>query len=428
MSIILAILIFSVLVLFHEFGHFLFAKLSHITVLEFSLGMGSRLFSFEKGGTKYSLKLLPLGGSCLMEGEDEDNDDPGSFNNAPIAGRIATVAAGPVFNFILAFVVSMIVVGLTGYSLPVVSSVEAGSAAEAAGIREGDRITSFDGYGTSIADELYTYLALEGLDGSPITVEYVRDGQKGTLTYTPDSEEKYMLGFTYYNDESEAKIGSVTLNGAMYKAGLQAGDVICEINGTVINSGKELQDYMNEYTMDGSEMEITYIRGDKVKSVAVAPTVTTYARIGFDYGGSIEKAGFGEMVRYGFCEMKYWVKTTILSLKMLVTGKVSVNEMSGPVGIVSTIDNTYQESKSYGLTAMVATMLNMMILLSANLGVMNLLPIPALDGGRLVFLILEAIRRKPIDREIEGKIHFAGFALLMLLILYVSVHDVMKLF
>ena len=157
----MAILIFSVLVLFHEFGHFLFAKLSHITVLEFSLGMGPRLFSFEKGGTQYSLKLLLLGGSCLMEGEDEDNDAPGSFNNAPIAGRIATVAAGPVFNFILAFVVSVIVVGMTGYSLPVISSVEAGSAAEAAGLKEGDRITSFDGYGTSIADELYTNLALE---------------------------------------------------------------------------------------------------------------------------------------------------------------------------------------------------------------------------------------------------------------------------
>ena len=428
MSIILAILIFSVLVLFHEFGHFLFAKLSHITVLEFSLGMGPRLFSFEKGGTKYSLKLLPLGGSCLMEGEDEDNDDPGAFNNAPIAGRIATVAAGPVFNFVLAFVVSMIVVGMTGYSLPIVSSVETGSAAEAAGLREGDRITSFDGYGTSIADELYTYMALEGLDGSPVTVEYVRDGEKSSLTYTPDSEEKYMLGFSYYNDENEAKIGSVTLNGAMYKAGLQAGDVICEINSTVINSGKELQEYMNAYEMDGSEMKISYIRGDKVKSVSVAPTVTTYARIGFDYNGSYEKAGIAEMIRYGFCEMKYWVKTTILSLKMLFTGKVSVNEMSGPVGIVTTIDSTYQESKSYGLTATVATMLNMMILLSANLGVMNLLPIPALDGGRLVFLIIEAVRRKPIDREIEGKIHFAGFALLMMLILYVSVHDVIKLF
>ena len=147
MSIILAIVIFSVLVLFHEFGHFLFAKLSHITVLEFSLGMGPRLFSFEKGGTKYSLKLLPLGGSCMMEGEDEDNDDPGSFNNAPIGGRIATVAAGPVFNFILAFVISVIVVGMTGYSLPIVASVDEGSAAEAAGLKAGDRITSFNGYG-----------------------------------------------------------------------------------------------------------------------------------------------------------------------------------------------------------------------------------------------------------------------------------------
>ena len=127
-------------------------------------------------------------------------------------------------------------------------------------------------------------------------------------------------------------------------------------------------------------------------------------------------------------EMKYWIKTTILSLKMLVTGQVSVNELSGPVGIVTTIDTSYKESKSYGLAATVATMLNMMILLSANLGVMNLLPIPALDGGRLVFLVIEAIRKKPINREIEGRIHFAGFALLMLLILYVSVHDVIKLF
>ncbi|MEI3244823.1 MAG: site-2 protease family protein [Lachnospiraceae bacterium] len=127
-------------------------------------------------------------------------------------------------------------------------------------------------------------------------------------------------------------------------------------------------------------------------------------------------------------EMKYWIKTTILSLKMLVTGQVSVNELSGPVGIVTTIDTSYKESKSYGFAATVATMLNMMILLSANLGVMNLLPIPALDGGRLVFLVIEAIRKKPINREIEGRIHFAGFALLMLLILYVSVHDVIKLF
>ena len=428
MSIILAIIIFSVLVLFHEFGHFLFAKLSGITVLEFSLGMGPKLFSFTKGGTVYSLKLLPLGGSCMMEGEDEANEGPGSFNNAPIWGRIATVAAGPLFNFILAFVISVVVVGMTGYSLPTVTAVTAGSAAEKAGLKEGDLITSFDGYGTSITNDLYTYLSIEGVSTKEVEVKVKRDGEKLTLRYTPDSQVRYMLGFTYYQDENEAQIGSVTLNGAMYKAGLQAGDVICEINGTVINSGAELQAYMQEHPLDGSEMEISYVRGSKVKTAKVTPTETTYAETGFSYNGAYEKGGVPATLKYGFMEMKYWIKTTILSLKMLVTGQVSVNELSGPVGIVTTIDTSYKESKSYGLAATVATMLNMMILLSANLGVMNLLPIPALDGGRLVFLVIEAIRKKPINREIEGRIHFAGFALLMLLILYVSVHDVIKLF
>ena len=428
MSIILAIIIFSVLVLFHEFGHFLFAKLSGITVLEFSLGMGPKLFSFAKGGTVYSLKLLPLGGSCMMEGEDEANEGPGSFNNAPIWGRIATVAAGPLFNFILAFVISVVVVGMTGYSLPTVTAVTAGSAAEKAGLKEGDLITSFDGYGTSITNDLYTYLSIEGVSTKEVEVKVKRDGERLTLRYTPDSQVRYMLGFTYYQDENEAQIGSVTLNGAMYKAGLQAGDVICEINGTVINSGAELQAYMQEHPLDGSEIEISYVRGSKVKTAKVTPEETTYAETGFTCNGAYEKGGVLATLKYGFMEMKYWIKTTILSLKMLVTGQVSVNELSGPVGIVTTIDTSYKESKSYGLAATVATMLNMMILLSANLGVMNLLPIPALDGGRLVFLVIEAIRKKPINREIEGRIHFAGFALLMLLILYVSVHDVIKLF
>ncbi len=428
MSIILALIIFSILVLFHEFGHFLFAKLSHITVLEFSLGMGPRLFSVEKGGTVYSLKLLPLGGSCMMEGEDEENEKPGSFNNAPVMGRIATVAAGPIFNFFLAFVISVVLVGMTGYSLPYVSSVESGSAPEEAGLQVGDQIISINGYKISLTEDLYTYLVMEGLDSEKITLGYLRDGEKHTISYTPESQERYMLGFTYYNTEEEAQVGSVTLEGAMYEAGIQAGDVICEIDGTVINSGEELETYMDAHPLDGTALRISYIRGNKVKTVEVTPAVTTYVQQQFTYNQTYAKANFGEMIRYGYAEMKYWIKTTILSLKMLVTGKVSVNELSGPVGIVTTIDTSYEESKPYGLVATVVTMLNMMVLLSANLGVMNLLPIPALDGGRLIFLIIEAIRRKPVNRDLEGRIHFAGFALLMLLILYVSVHDVIKLF
>ncbi|MEI3244822.1 MAG: PDZ domain-containing protein [Lachnospiraceae bacterium] len=170
------------------------------------------------------------------------------------------MAAGPLFNFILAFVISVVVVGMTGYSLPTVTAVTAGSAAEKAGLKEGDLITSFDGYGTLITNDLYTYLSIEGVSTKEVEVKVKRDGERLTLRYTPDSQVRYMLGFTYYQDENEAQIGSVILNGAMYKAGLQAGDVICEINGTVINSGAELQAYMQEHPLDGSEIEISYVR------------------------------------------------------------------------------------------------------------------------------------------------------------------------
>ena len=146
MSIILAIVIFSAIVLFHELGHFLLAKKSGIVVVEFSLGMGPRLLSTVKGGTRYSLKAFPIGGSCMMLGEDTDETLPGSFHAASLPGRICTVAAGPVFNFILAFGLSIVIVALAGYDPPTVAYVDPESNAYAAGLREGDLITGFDGY------------------------------------------------------------------------------------------------------------------------------------------------------------------------------------------------------------------------------------------------------------------------------------------
>ncbi len=428
MSILLALLIFSVLVLFHEFGHFLFAKLNHITVLEFSLGMGPKLFSFERGGTLYCLKLLPFGGSCMMQGEDGEDELEGSFNAAPVWGRISVVAAGPIFNFILAFIFAMVVVGISGFDRPTVTMVEEGSAAEAAGLRTGDQITKFDGYGVSLGRDLYMYINLVGAPDDQVQVEYLRDGVKQSLSYVPDSEERYMLGFNYYADDQEPLVASVSLGGAMAKAGVKSGDVILELDGTVIDTGTELEKYMADHPMDGSVIHIVYKQGNKIKEADVTPSVQEAVNIGFSYNMAYEKAAALGILRYGFEEVKYWVKTTVLSLRMLVTGKVGINDMSGPVGIVSTIGDTYEESKSYGAAVTLATMLELVILLSANLGVMNLLPIPALDGGRLIFLLVEAVRRKPVNRELEGKIHFAGFALLMLLIVYVSVHDIVKLF
>ena len=143
----IAIVIFSAIILFHELGHFLFAKLNKIVVTEFSLGMGPRLYSFEKGDTRYSLKLLPIGGSCAMRGGDTDiENEPGTFNSASVWSRISVVAAGPVFNFIMAFVLSVIIVGAVGYEPSRVLSVKEGSAAEAAGLKEGDIITDYQGY------------------------------------------------------------------------------------------------------------------------------------------------------------------------------------------------------------------------------------------------------------------------------------------
>ena len=151
-------------------------------------------------------------------------------------------------------------------------------------------------------------------------------------------------------------------------------------------------------------------------------------RCGFAYGAPREKVGVLGTLRYSAYEVKFWICTTLDSLKMLVTRQIGVNELSGPVGIVNTVDTTYKQSRSYGLFVVIVEILNLAILLSANLGVMNLLPLPALDGGRLVFLIIEAIRGKRVPPEKEGYVHFAGIVLLMALMVFVMFNDVHRIF
>ena len=217
MRIIIAILVFSVLILFHELGHFWFAKKGGIIVDEFSLGMGPRILSTVKNGTRYSLKIFPFGGSCAMRGEDSDEFEPGSFDAAPIGWRIATIAAGPIFNFILAFVIAMIMVGAIGYDPPIVVAVEEGSPVAKAGLQEGDTITRFNGKRIALGRDLYNYETFRGLKAEGITVEFTRDGVKNSLTYMPESVDKYMLGFTYPGDSDSlpAEVSSVVIGSAI---------------------------------------------------------------------------------------------------------------------------------------------------------------------------------------------------------------------
>lgn len=334
---------FSIIILFHELGHFLLAKKNGIRVNEFCLGLGPTLWGVQKGETFYSLKLLPFGGACMMEGEDGDSEDAGAFGNKSVWARISVVAAGPVFNFIMAFVFSFILISCIGVDVPQISGVMEGYPAEEAGMQEGDIITRINGKNIHFYREVSMYTFFH--PGETLQITYERDGEKTAVSLKPAYDEennRYMMGITY--------------------------------------------------------------------------------------GAARQKGNVFSNLKNSFFELKYWIWTTVESLKMLVTGHVSVNELSGPVGIVKTIGDTYDQSRSSGYYYVFLNMLNFSILLSANLGVMNLLPLPALDGGRLVFLIVEAVRRKKVDPEKEGMVHFVGIMLLMGLMVLVMFNDIRKLF
>ena len=426
LNILVAIIIFSVIVVFHELGHFLMAKKNGIEVTEFSLGMGPRLLSTVKGNTRYSLKLFPIGGSCMMVGEDGEEDGPGSFGHASVWGRISVVAAGPIFNFILAFVFALVITSVMGYDPPKVLSVEENSPAEEAGLQVGDIITSFQGKPISIGRDISLYESLYGMQQDQIKMTVKRDGKKIDLNFKAASEKKYMLGFSYVPD-GKPEITEVFVDGAMMKVGVLAGDVITAVDGTKVSTGEELQTYLGEHPLGENAVTITVSRDGKEKEFTVQPTVRTQVSTGFVYNLYREKTNFFGVLKYSAVEVRYWISSTIDSLGLLIKGTFRVNDLSGPVGIVDAIGSSVEEAKSEGTVVMWMQMFYWAILLSANLGVMNLLPLPALDGGRLVFLLIEAVTKKKVNPNIEGMIHFAGFVLLMALMVFVFMNDIKRL-
>lgn len=348
MTIVYFVLIFGVIVLAHEFGHYLLAKRGGIHVVEFAIGMGPKLCGFHRNGTDYVIRLLPIGGACMFEGEDglnekEDGPSENSFNLAPVWTRISSVVAGPLFNFILAFVLGLILVGFGGSDRPVILGLMEGYPAKEAGIEPGDEIISMNGEKIHVSREILLNTYLNG--GDPMELEYKRDGQIYTTRIIPKYDEesgRYLIGFKGYGEYVEAK-------------GLN-------------------------------------------------------------------------LFRYGYYEVRYSLKSTLKSLLMLVQGKASTKDLAGPVGIAQIIDEVAEEATPYGPMALVLNLCSIALLLSVNLGILNLLPLPALDGGRLVFLFIEAIRGKPIPPEREGMVHFAGFVALMALMVFVLYNDLVRLF
>lgn len=212
------------------------------------------------------------------------------------------------------------------------------------------------------------------------------------------------------------------------EAGIQAGDVITAINGTEIVTGQDLQQYFDEHPLDGNTLTITYERNGAAYEAELTPVLGSTPALGMTAIYTHEKTGPVGTVVGAWHEMGYSVKTVFASLKMLITGQASVKDMSGPVGIVSVISSTVQASEPDGLYYVFLNLANLAVFLSVNLGVFNLFPLPALDGGRLLFLLIEAVRRKPIPPEKEGMVHTAGFVLLMCLMVFVLYNDIVRLF
>lgn len=347
-SIIFFLIIFFVVVISHEFGHFIVAKKNKIRVVEFFVGMGPSLFSFTRGETKYSLKLFPIGGACMFEGEDGLATEKGemserAFPNAPVWARFATIFAGPLFNFLTAYVMAVIIVWTCGVTTTEIQVVYDGGSAQEAGMEVGDVITKINGKSVHLSSEINLISQLN-TKGEALEVTYERESQKYTTVINPSYDEeagRYYMGIAF---------------------------------------GKYL------------------------------------------------KCNVWQTFQYAFYTMEYFAEATFKSLGMLVTGQLSRNDVSGPVGLVKVVDDVYDAVKPYGIWEVILNMIQIALLLSVNLGIMNLLPVPALDGGRLVFLLIEAVRGKPIPPEKEGLVHFAGMMALLVLMVVVLFNDITKFF
>lgn len=430
MNIFIAILILGLIIFIHELGHFLLAKANGITVTEFSLGMGPRLISFVKGETRYSLKIFPIGGSCMMLGEDEDIEDEGAFNKKGVWARFSVIFAGAFFNFILAFVLAVVVIGAIGFDYPDVTSAPEGSAIYEAGLREGDRITKLNGKKIHFGREIDMYLFFDPVNENPIEVTYERDGKTLEATIYPKRLPSfYKLGFGYNGGMGPLEVHGVEMDFPFYEAGIKAGDIIKGINGTPIESGDDLVNYLNENPLTGETLNIKYLRGQEELEVEVTPRLVENSySLGNFYNIYREKSSPFETVKYSFFELRFNILNAVESLKYMISGKASLNQISGPVGIVSLVDNIVDQTEKEGAGIVLLNLANFAIMLSANLGVINLLPFPALDGGRLVFIIIEAIRKKPISKDKEAMVHFVGIVLLMMLMVVVLYNDIRKLF
>jgi regulator of sigma E protease len=342
-TILVSLLFFSIIIMIHELGHFLIARVVGIHAEEFSLGMGPRLFKIKGKETEYSLRVIPMGGYVRFLGEDEDSNDPRAFNNAKVWKRFLVILAGPIMNMILAvflFSIAFLYFGIYESDIPVIDSVIEGYPAEQVGLQANDRIIGIGDIDVANMEESeaveYIRNFINENGPNPFTMTVLRDVQKYQYEIIPGRDEE---------------------------------------------SGRW--------------------------------------QVGFYFRAKIRKVGFFESIGMSFMQTLRVMGLMYSALKELISSGIGMGDVMGPIGIVTEIGRAAQ--------AGIQQLLNLGIIITINLGIMNLIPFPALDGGRLLLLAVEGVRRKPIDRNKEGFLHLIGFALLIILMIIVTYKDILRI-
>ena len=410
-SILKIIILLGFLIFIHELGHFTVAKLCNVKVNEFAIGFGPTIYKKQGKETKYALRLVPLGGFISMEGEEERSEDSRSFSKVSIPKRIAIVLAGPIVNIVFATVVFFILTSTSGtYISNEVKEVVPGFSAESLSIQNGDKIIELDGKNINSKNDLNSIL--EKNKGEDIKIKFERSGEILEYNIKPTEVKTKYTGI-YLDDK--CKIVTLDKNSPAEKQGIQANDKIIKIdNEQIQNDTQKALDMIKNNEKD--TIVFTIERNKKEIEIELKPEYISNYYLGISFKPAPDN--FINRCINGTMETSQFLFSILDNLKQLFTGNVGVDQMMGPVGIAETV------AKTDG----VKEFIQMMALISLSLGITNLLPVPALDGGKILILFIEAIRRKPLNEKTEINIQLIGFSLLIILSLYVTYNDVLRIF
>ena len=406
------IILLGFLILIHEAGHLIVAKICKVTVNEFAIGFGPKIWQKQGKETKYTIRLIPLGGFCSMEGEEERSDKKGSFSQASIPKRIAIVIAGATVNILFGLIVYFILIVSSGtYVSNVVDTTLEGYTAEQIGLQQGDKIIEINGQKVRSKYDLDKITSNIAEENNQIILKIERNGN--VQEYETQLTEKTSKYTGIYIDK-ECKISAIEKGSPAEKQGLKTNDKIIKINNEDINEDvNKVLEYVQKEGL--GTLLITVERDNQEVNIELTPENVPSYYLGVNL--QMAENTFLNHIIYGGIETKEFAFSIIDNLKQLFTGRVGIDQMMGPVGISQVVAETNGIKEFIYLLA----------LISLSLGVTNLLPIPALDGGKILILLVEAIRRKPLKQETEINIQLLGFSILIVLSLFIAYNDILRI-